>query len=322
MFLRKLLASRWVPLPRSLVIEITSYCNLRCQMCPKTHGAVNTEEDRVMSRETFDALKGIFPYLTAVEVSGLWGEAFLYPDLYLYMVRKLKTFPINVSTISNGTLLKDELARELVKVGLDRLVFSVDAAKPETYATIRTPGNMQAVISGLESLKNWKHQLGSSLPKVELVFLGMKRNISEFPDFVRMAHRLGASKVTLQALGEYERVRGESVAANDKEAGRRFYEQGARVGDELGLTVALVPGDQFEADRQGRNMTPNFRRMRKDCPDLWLKAVITTAGDVLPCCSGKVPLGNLAKQSFAEIWRGRAYRTFRDQIHSSRPPDM
>lgn len=322
MLLRKLLAGRWVPLPRSLVIEITSFCNLRCVMCPKTHGAVNTEEDRVMSRETFDSLKSIFPFLTSVELSGLWGEAFMHPDLYIYMLNNLKKFPINVSTISNGTLLKDELARELVKAGLDRLVISVDAATQETYSTIRTPGSLQAVISGLESLRKWKNQMNSPLPRVELVFLGMKRNIAEFPEFVRMAHRLGVGKVTLQALGEYERVRGESVAMNYKETGRRFYEEGRKLGEELGLTVELRPGDQFDEDRGGRNMALDLSRMRKDCPDLWLKAVITTAGDVLPCCSTKAPVGKLSQQGFAEIWRGAAYRKLREQIGSAEPPDM
>jgi len=238
------------------------------------------------------------------------------------MLRELKMFPIKVSTISNGTLLKDDLARELVQLGLDRLVLSVDAVKPETYASIRTPGNLQDVFAGLESVKKWKHQLGRSLPTVELVFLGMKRNIGEFPDFVRMAHRLGTEKVTLQALGEYELVRGESIAMNYKETGRRFYEQGMKLGSELGLKVELFPRDQFEEDRGARNMTPSFDRLCKDCSDPWLRAVITTTGNILPCCSSKVPLGNLSMQSFAEIWHGHAYKTLRDQINSSQPPQM
>ena len=38
---------------------------------------------------------------------------------------------------SNGLLLDAEMAHELVKLGVDRLVVSVDGVKPETYASIR-----------------------------------------------------------------------------------------------------------------------------------------------------------------------------------------
>ncbi|MBN1674716.1 MAG: radical SAM protein [Kiritimatiellae bacterium] len=322
MILRKILASRWVPLPHSLVVEITSQCNLRCRMCPKTHGAVNTEQNRVMPREVFDRLECLFPLLTAVELSGLWGEAFLHPDLYLGMLARLKAHGINVSTISNGTRLSDELARGLVEAGLDRLVVSMDAARPETYAAIRTPGDMHAVLAGLEALQRWKTALSRTIPKVELAFLGFRSNIEEFPEFVRLAHRLGATKVSLQALGEYEQVRGESVAQHDKETGRRCFEAGKTVGDALGIDVLLFPADQFEPDRAGLNAVSDTARLRKKCPDPWTKPVIATTGDVLPCCSSKRPMGNLLEQPFRAIWYSASYRALRDRIKTGTPPRM
>ena len=80
--MKSLLSSRLMPLPHTLFLEICSRCNLRCVMCPKTHGHVNTDEDIVMSREVFARLAGLFPCISHAELSGLWGEAMLPADLY------------------------------------------------------------------------------------------------------------------------------------------------------------------------------------------------------------------------------------------------
>ncbi len=291
-------------------------------MCPKTNNSVNTAESRVMSREVFDKLIPLLPRIESLELNGLWGEAFLHPDLYLYMLETIKAHRVDVYTISNGTLLKDDLARRLVELDLNRLVVSIDAATPETYARLRTPAKFDDVISGLERLKAWKEKLNRKQPRVELAFLGMKSNIHEFPDFVRLAHRLGAYEVFLQALGEVPLVEGESIAKNDKATGRRVFAEGEKIGRELGVKVSLLPADQFEEDRGDRNYVPDHRGLRKQCQDLWNKAVVATTGDVLPCCSGTESMGNLNEKSFEEIWYGQAYAELRRRMLSDNPPDM
>lgn len=318
----RLLTGHWIPPPRNLTIELTSFCNLRCPMCPKTNHAVNTAESRVMSREVFARLIPLLPFVESLELNGLWGEAFLHPDLYLEMLRTIKRYRVDVYTITNGTLLTDEITRSLVELDLNRLTVSMDAATPQIYARLRPPAGFEQVIAGLERLTYWKKQLGSDQPRVELAFLGMKSNIHEFPDFVRLAHRVGAYGVILQALGEVPLVEGESIAKNDKATGRRIFQEAARIGRELGVHVELLPPDQFEEDRGDRNMISEPRGLRKGCRDLWNKAVITTTGDVLPCCAGAQPLGNLLSQTFEQIWHGPAYRSLRRAILSENPPPM
>jgi hypothetical protein len=86
-------------------------------------------------------------------------------------------------------------------------------------------------------------------------------------------------------MGEYESVKGESIATRDKELGRRLFEEGRAIGRELGVIVELLPADQFEPDRGPSNAAADTRRLRKDCGDLWNKAVIATTGDVMACCA-------------------------------------
>lgn len=317
-----ILAGPWAPPPRNLTIETTSFCNLRCPMCPKTNDSVNTAESRVMPLDVFHRLVPLFPFIESLELNGLWGEAFLHPDQYLYMLEKIKQHRVDVYTISNGTRITDSLARRLVELDLNRLTISMDAATPETYARLRPPAQLDDVLAGLENIQKWKRELGRTQPRVELAFLGMKSNIHELPDFVRLAHRVGAYGVILQALGEVPLVEGESIAKNDKATGRRYFEEAQRIGRELQVAVTLLPPDQFDDNRGDRNAVPTTSRLRKLCRDPWNKAVISTTGDVLPCCASNGPMGNLLQQSFMEIWRGPAYRALRRQILTENPPEM
>lgn len=317
-----LLAGRRVPWPRHLIIEISSFCNLRCRMCPKTHHAVNTQENRVMSREVFERLIPLLRHIESLDLTGVWGEALMHPELYLDMLKTIKAHGSDVYTTSNGTLLTDDLARQLVELDLNKLMVSVDAATPETYARIRPPGKFQAVTDGLRSLKAWKERLSRTQPRVEVAFVGMKSNIEEFPALVRMAPELGAAQVTLQAMGEYPGLENESVAAHHKALGRAKFEESRRIGDELGVRVALLPEDQFAEDRQERNAVRDTRRYRKQCYDLWNRALVSANGDVLPCCAAPVPMGSLLASTFAEIWRGPAYNALRAQFLSGELPEM
>lgn len=317
-----LLAGRRVPLPRHLTLEITSFCNLRCRMCPKTNHAVNTAESQVMSREVFDRVVPFLRHIESLDLSGIWGEAFLHPDLYVDMLKKIKEQGSDVYTISNGTLLSDDLARKLVENDLNKLTISLDAATPETYALIRPPGRFEDVLSGLKSITSWKRQLRRAQPLVQLAFVGMKSNIEEFPRVVELAHELGVEEVCLQAMGEYPGLENESVAAHHKALGRRFCEEGLRRGKELGVRVLLQPTDQFEEDRKERNDMEDRRGYRKHCNDLWDRALISATGEVLPCCASPVSMGNLRDASFEEIWRGPAYTKLRRQFVGGEIPEM
>ncbi len=319
---RSLLAGPHVPLPRHLIIEITSFCNLRCRMCPKTHGSVNTSENKVMTWETFERLLPLLPYVESLDLTGVWGEAFMHPDLYIRMLKAIKALGSDVYTISNGTLITDDLARQLVESDLNKLTISLDAATAATYAGIRPPGRFEDVLKGLASIRDWKRKLGSNQPRLDLAFVGMRSNIEEFPRLVEMAPGLGVSQICLQAMGEYPGLENESVAAHDKALGRRMYEEGLRIAQANGTTLVLQPPDQFEEDRQERNVLADYSGHRKQCTDLWNKALVAATGDILPCCASPVSMGNLRDASFETIWRGKAFNSLRRQFLGGTIPDM
>jgi radical SAM protein with 4Fe4S-binding SPASM domain len=62
-------------------------------------------------------------------------------------------------------------------------------------------------------------------------------------------------------------------------------------------------------------------KLENHCWKMWHSCVITWDGKVVPCCFDKDAehaLGDLTKNSFAEIWNGEKYAKFRSAVLKSR----
>ena len=277
-------------------------------------------------------MEKIFPRIEVLQLSGLWGEVFMHPDTYIRILKMAKEFGCEVRTISNGTLLTPELSEALVDIGLDNLTISIDAATPRTYKQIRVGGNFRKLIKQLKKLQSFKEKKNKNKPAVHFGFVGMKKNIEELPDLVELATKLGIEGIILQGMGEYENTAGQSLTYHYRNLGKKYYEMALEKGRKSGVTISLFPPDQFEEssfhfepergkikDNENLKIPAGYR---KDCDAPWKETVITTSGDVLPCCAATKPMGNILQESFEEIWESPHYQEFRRAILSEKPPAM
>lgn len=181
-----------LPDVRKLYIEPTMECNLHCRTCIR-----NTWEDAVgqMSQSTFERLLGglnQLPNLTRIVFTG-FGEPLTHPHI-LEMIRSVRNRGLSVTLGSNGLLLNAEIARELVRLGVDRMVVSMDGVKPETYAGIRG-AMLFHVLDNIRILNEAKRAFGSLTPALGIEFVVLKSNVAELADLTRLASRLNAARV-------------------------------------------------------------------------------------------------------------------------------
>jgi MoaA/NifB/PqqE/SkfB family radical SAM enzyme len=183
-----------------LYVEITTDCNLECQMCvrrawdePVGHMPMSTFETLL------DGLEGctIPPTLHL----GGYGEPMAHPA-FLEMVGRAKATGARVEVTTNGTLLDRATAAALVELDLDRLVVSIDGLTPESYAGVRVNGTLDAVVENLRQVYRLKLRgLGRhSNPQVGIAFVAMKRNVAELAELPRLATRVGASHILVSNL--------------------------------------------------------------------------------------------------------------------------
>ncbi len=190
------------PDARKLYIEVTTACNLNCVTCIR-HSWVDPAAH--MRRETFEnILKGIpaFPALDQVILTS-FGEPLVHPGI-LEMLEKLKAMNLAITLGTNGFLLTEKMARELVRIGVNQVVFSIDGIQPETYAGVRG-AQLADVLANIERLNQVKRQAGAVSPTIGIEFVAIQSNQAELEGLAELATRLGAAKTVVSNVLPYTR---------------------------------------------------------------------------------------------------------------------
>ena len=316
--------------PRVVFIEVTNRCNLKCETCPRTY--FTREPLKSLTYDEFVAIAEQFPDMERSVLHGI-GEPLLNRDLSR-MVSYLKSRDIHVLFNSNGTLLTPEWQESLVRSGLDEFRCSVDGARPETFARIRGADLLDKVNTGLAGLVETKARLGSKTPRVSIWCVATRENITELPDLVRSAARLGVPEVYLQRMTYFAQEPDQQYGmARQEEAifDSALVTQDAIIaecealGRELGIAFRASGGRDARgslAAQRSADVAPWRACMRP-----WTTAYITANGNCLPCCISpfstndydNLILGNLFEQPFEKIWNDAEYQGFRTALLSTKP---
>jgi radical SAM protein with 4Fe4S-binding SPASM domain len=314
-------------LPQNLYLETTSRCNLKCKGCILYKGSWEPQRD--LSLKEFIMICDQLPELERTALHGI-GEPLLNAELP-NMIQYLKDRKAYVFFNSNGVLLDEKLQVQLIDSGLDELRISLDAASPAGYKAMRDSDKFNRIVSNVQVFSKRIESLQVFNPKLSLWYLGTRENISELPDFVRLAASLGVTEVYLQRLVYFHDDEGYGLARPEK----TLMDSDVPVNELINASdeIAKQLGVQFNASglssppesvqTNGRNSMPWKRCYR---PKTLM--YITANGNVLPCCISpfatsdydSIILGNVFDSSLAEIWSGHRYRAFRKKRQTEQPP--
>jgi MoaA/NifB/PqqE/SkfB family radical SAM enzyme len=192
-FIEKLTRKRKKKIFSVWQIELTTRCSLQCKMC------IRRESDQWQERDMpFEQFKKLLPHLRDVENVVLegWGESLLYDGL-AECVRLVKKEGPKVGFVTSGKGLTKDRASELVQAGVDFIGFSIAGAAPETHAAIRVNSHLSEVLEAIHFVTEERKLRGTDRPKLHLVCLMVKDNITEVPSVPSLAKRVGIDEVVL-----------------------------------------------------------------------------------------------------------------------------
>ncbi len=311
-----------LPDVRKLYIEPTTACNLQCRTCMRNAW---DDAESTMSPATFQRLVhslGDLPNLERVVFTG-FGEPLVHPQL-LEMVESVRQRGLAVTIGSNGLMLDRATATELVRLGVDRLVVSVDGVTPQTYSDVR--GELLArVLDSIRILNEVKSREGALVPSLGMEFVVLRSNVAELPGLTGLASRMGAARVLVSNVLCYtEDMREQMLYGYEPHAPFGAGAWPVRLDAWVTWGTLDLPRMHWGAERRCR-----FVQDRA--------AVVGWDGAVLPCYAlshnyryyavdgrekqvRRYVLGNLVQESLAEIWMSEEYVRFRSEVREFRFP--
>lgn len=165
--------------PLFLEVETSYACNYRCIKCPRQ--AINhSQHSGFMDRALLEKLfaEASFYQLPSLAFSH-GGEPLMRKDLPELVAMAKDAGIIDRMFHTNASLLTKELSYELIRNGLTKINFSLDAASEETYNILRPGGNYNKVVSNILTFLEAKKDIGKSYPRVRVSFVISKENQHE-----------------------------------------------------------------------------------------------------------------------------------------------
>lgn len=283
--------------PLFVSVEPAAVCQLQCPECPvgRRDGGISESRntDRLMSLELFRKVLGEVKQYAHTMQFYFQGEPLLNKDLAT-MIAEAHEAGLYTIVSTNAQAMTEEMAEALVQAGLSRIIVSMDGLAQATYGAYRIGGNIEKAKAALRYLRKAKEQCGGKTI-IELQCLRLKTNEYEWVELKRQYKALGADCLSLKTAQLYDYENGHDLMPLDARYSR--YEQGAD-----GLY--------------------HRKKRARGCLRVWSGVVVTTTGEVLPCCYDKshaYSYGNIQDAPIAELFKNEKALALRRAAMSEQP---
>ena len=276
--------------PFTVLIEPSSLCNFRCVQCfqslkeksyfSETKGNMPLER----FRRVLDQLASWpGPKIKVLKLT-IYGEPLVSPD-FPEMARLAVASGVaeRVEMTTNGSLLKPDIAEQLVASGLDYVRVSIYGATQQKHEAITgSRTDLEMIRDNLATLQEIKRRTSSEHPFVSCKTLD---TFSEDNDVFMELFKPVADEVYLDKPHGWIRVK-------EKDFIEGYYGE--------------------TAGRAKEDLVANSSR-RSACPMPFTTMAVRTNGDVSPCCVdflGGTNLGNVDRISLRDLWHSEAWFQF------------
>lgn len=171
--------------PLDVIAETSNMCNLRCIMCFQSDEALPVLKTTKVPFMTMDTFKKIVDECAKYRTPALklsWRGEPMLNKKFTEMIRYAKTKGIlEVTSLTNGTLMNETICREIVDAKMDQLIISIDGFTKETYEKIRVGADYDVVINNLKNLISIRGKLKK--PFIRLQYTESDINRHETPEF-------------------------------------------------------------------------------------------------------------------------------------------
>jgi MoaA/NifB/PqqE/SkfB family radical SAM enzyme len=331
--------------PQWVVLVINNFCNLHCRMCDVGIGEVSSafyahlvgDDPRNMSGALLDTILEQAAVFTPRPRVGL---AYTEPLLHKAIVpfcRRIKDAGFYCAITTNGFLLP-RLADDLVDIGVDEIVISVDGPAAVHDRIRGTDGSFRQLYEGAERLNAAKDRQGKAVPQLQFSYTLTDENYTHMTAFLREVTPLRPAAYIFSHLNFIDETM--AAAHNAQHEGawamnrsnlgtidletidldamwhalEELKEYAAARPDMAPVTIVPDLGHRAGLDVYYRQ--PLEFVGGRGCTDPWRMVMVRTDGTVIPAHGRcyNIPIGNVESEPLVECWNNHQFLSFRKTL--------
>lgn len=305
-----IIAAGRVPFLDSAKLKLVDGCNLKCFMCDFWHrkrvGELSTEAWFAV----LDDLAGMD--CRKVQLSG--GEPFMRKDL-LELVKRAHDHGMRVNLTTNGTLLRKDTLKPMLKLPIRNITVSVDGPVGHVHDAVRgQPGAFKRTRSFIDYVN--RHRGPKTRLRVNTVV--SRRNVRSLMEMPRFLRDIRADGWLLIPMDDSFQGRPDRLHDGLSAADIQMYN--SRIAPTLTERASFPGFDAFPFGRQsdvelaavGLHARGHYRTNRCWVP--WFHVLVGPTGDVFPCCGTHrriAPMGSVVDGRLVDLLRSDAWVAFR-----------
>jgi len=291
---------------------------------------------RLSLEEIKDPIDGVKHFKPNITLFG--GEPMLYPN-WIKVVEIVKSAGLRCNIITNGVLI-GRWAQEIVDIGLDEIIFSLDGPEEIHDKIRRVPGTFNKSIEGSHILNDIKHKKNTTKPLININSTLSEISYKYTDEIISIAEGINTDGLTFHHLLFLHKDTTRDFINFFKE---RF---GQIPSNWLGFVVEKLPDidisyltekiHQIHKNKYKTNVTfyPNLSdneikqwysqfsfkatSYKNKCLSLWMTAYIFPDGSVRPYHTMNYSPGNIKHEKFTAIWNNSKYREYRNYIKKNK----
>jgi MoaA/NifB/PqqE/SkfB family radical SAM enzyme len=290
--------------PKSINLELTNNCNLRCIFC--LNSLHNFRKKGFMSDEIFYKLINEASEDTTIIICGI-GEPTLHNKFDEYVTKLSDKFK-NIFLVTNGHF-ENKRIRTILNSNITKVTFSLDFFDKDAYCSNKN-GKIDKVIKNIESLLKLRGSRNMPILQINMLMeKGKEKQIKDCllyfnailgkDDFVYSRNVKSLSEqIKVETIDNYEDwlslEKIKKIISKDVNTDKYFVENWCNF---LGLEEPLSS--------------------RQVCRHPFIYAMVLYDGRVVFCCidfNAKMIAGDLKFESLQEIWNGKKYNNFRSDM--------
>jgi radical SAM protein with 4Fe4S-binding SPASM domain len=334
--------------PVTVELVPTDRCNLNCLSCWRrgwTEEQLKKRFEQEMSDERLLKLVDEAAELGVKEIAFVGGGEPLMRSITIELFKKMKNYGLIGDLVTNGTLFTKESIELLVKIGWDRIKFSIDGPDPEIHDYLRqTKGAFKATIKNIKLFSKMKKKYKSDKPVLIIQSVLSVENYKKLPELVKIGHKVGVNEMTLLPLTVFD----ESMKKLKLDIKRvkefiPILKKTIKMQEKFGIggnyreflneeyilkTENMDEVMMKEMEKTIKEEYPYFKNPIKNfeflpCYAPWIHVTILPNGNIAPCFSPWVWNTNVSikDHSLKELWYGEYFNKFRRIILNRKLPE-